>query len=201
MGYRWLVQLHRHSLFGNSEMNAAFWIGRPLALCCPSSLGTSRSGYFRDGYLAALRLFRAIAADTQAFQAGETAWQGLASAYFRKSYLRSFARARRASSNSHRRLGGSLNRKLPRSVHLSLLTRAEDFWGDENAKSILRRRRRARSRLAGAPSISTLHHPRRPNSRIRSSSASSPSRIVYRNCLDACAFIFSPRSRGDSHSW
>ncbi|MGO9455365.1 MAG: phospholipase D-like domain-containing protein [Candidatus Binataceae bacterium] len=72
--------LHRHSLFGNSEMNAAFW-DRKTARALLSEL--LREHLDRDisamDDLAALRLFRAIAADNRKlFKAGEGAWQGLA---------------------------------------------------------------------------------------------------------------------------
>jgi cardiolipin synthase len=72
--------LHRHSLFGNCEMNAAFW-DRETAHALLSEL--LREHLERDisgmDDLAALRLFRAIAADNRKlFEAGERAWQGLA---------------------------------------------------------------------------------------------------------------------------
>jgi len=72
--------LHRHSLFGNSEMNAAFW-DRETARTLLSEL--LREHLERDTSemddLAALRLFRAIAAaNRKLFKAGERAWQGLA---------------------------------------------------------------------------------------------------------------------------
>ena len=72
--------LHRHSLFGNCELNAAFW-DRETARALLSEL--LREHLERDisgmDDLAALRLFRAIAADNRKlFKAGERAWQGLA---------------------------------------------------------------------------------------------------------------------------
>ena len=72
--------LHRHSLFGNSEMNAAFWdretAGALLSELLREHLERDISGM---DDLAALRLFRAIAADNRKLlQAGERAWQGLA---------------------------------------------------------------------------------------------------------------------------
>lgn len=72
--------LHRHSLFGNCEMNAAFW-DRETARALLSEL--LREHLERDisamDDVAALRLFRAIAADNRKlFKAGEHAWQGLA---------------------------------------------------------------------------------------------------------------------------
>ena len=72
--------LHRHSLFGNSEMNAAFW-DRKTARALLSEL--LREHLERDisdmDDIAALRLFRAIAEDNRKlFNAGDPAWQGLA---------------------------------------------------------------------------------------------------------------------------
>jgi cardiolipin synthase len=72
--------LHRHSLFGNSEMNAAFW-DRKTARALLSEL--LREHLERDisgmNDIAALRLFRAIAEDNRKlFNAGDPAWQGLA---------------------------------------------------------------------------------------------------------------------------
>lgn len=72
--------LHRHSLFGNSEMNAAFW-DRNTARALLSEL--LREHLERDvsamDDLAALRLFRTIAADNRKlFKTGENVWQGLA---------------------------------------------------------------------------------------------------------------------------
>jgi cardiolipin synthase len=72
--------LHRHSLFGNSEMNAAFW-DRKTARALLSEL--LREHLERDisgmDDIAALRLFRAIAEDNrELFNAGDPAWQGLA---------------------------------------------------------------------------------------------------------------------------
>jgi cardiolipin synthase len=72
--------LHRYSLFGNSEINAAFW-DRETARALLSDL--LREHLERDisalDDLAALRLFRKIAADNRKlFNAGETGWQGLA---------------------------------------------------------------------------------------------------------------------------
>ena len=76
--------LHRHSLFGNCELNAAFW-DRETARALLSEL--LREHLERDisgmDDLAALRLFRAIAADNRKlFKAGESAWQGLAFSLF-----------------------------------------------------------------------------------------------------------------------
>jgi cardiolipin synthase A/B len=72
--------LHRHSLFGNSELNAAFWdaktAGALLSGLLWEHIESDTSGM---DDLTALRLFRVIAADNQKrFRAGETAWQGLA---------------------------------------------------------------------------------------------------------------------------
>jgi cardiolipin synthase len=72
--------LHRHSLFGNSEMNAAFW-DRKTARALLSEL--LREHLERDTSamddIAALRLFRAIAEDNRRlFNAGEHKWHGLA---------------------------------------------------------------------------------------------------------------------------
>jgi phosphatidylserine/phosphatidylglycerophosphate/cardiolipin synthase-like enzyme len=72
--------LHRHALFGNSEMNAAFW-DRPTARALLSELLREHLESDISGMddLAALRLFRAIATDNRKlFKAGESAWQGLA---------------------------------------------------------------------------------------------------------------------------
>ena len=72
--------LHRHSLFGNSEMNAAFW-DRKTARALLSELFREHLERDISGMddIAALRLFRAIAADNRKlFEAGERAWQGLA---------------------------------------------------------------------------------------------------------------------------
>jgi len=72
--------LHRHSLFGNSEMNAAFWDRKTaralLSELLREHLETDTSAM---DDLAALRLFRAIAEDNRKrFNAGHPAWQGLA---------------------------------------------------------------------------------------------------------------------------
>jgi cardiolipin synthase len=72
--------LHRHSLFSNSEMNAAFW-DRETARALLSELLREHLETDISGMddLAALRLFRAIAvANRTLFKAGERAWQGLA---------------------------------------------------------------------------------------------------------------------------
>src|SRR3984957_15909752 len=71
--------LHRHSLFGNSEMNAAFW-DRKTARALLSEL--LREHLERDisgmDDLAAMRLFRAIAVtNRKLFKAGERAGQSL----------------------------------------------------------------------------------------------------------------------------
>jgi cardiolipin synthase len=72
--------LHRHSLFGNGEMNAAFWD--------PRTARAMLSGLFREHLgqdiaglddLAAVRLFRSVAIQNRArHRAGDAAWQGLA---------------------------------------------------------------------------------------------------------------------------
>jgi phosphatidylserine/phosphatidylglycerophosphate/cardiolipin synthase-like enzyme len=72
--------LHRYSLFGNSELNAAFWdrqTARALLFeLLREHLDTDVSGMDE---LAALRRFRAIAADNRKLlDACEPAWQGLA---------------------------------------------------------------------------------------------------------------------------
>ena len=72
--------LHRFSLFGNSEINAAFW-DRPTAHTLLREL--LREHLDRDiagmDDLAALRLFRTIARENRArFDSGDPAWQGLA---------------------------------------------------------------------------------------------------------------------------
>ena len=72
--------LHRHSLFGNSELNAAFWdrhTARALLFeLLREHLDCDLSGV--DDRVA-LRRFRAIAADNAALlKAGRTAWPGLA---------------------------------------------------------------------------------------------------------------------------
>ena len=72
--------LHHYSLFGNSEMNAAFW-DRKTARALLSEL--LREHLEKDTSamddLAALRLFRATATDNRKlFKAGQHAWQGLA---------------------------------------------------------------------------------------------------------------------------
>jgi phosphatidylserine/phosphatidylglycerophosphate/cardiolipin synthase-like enzyme len=72
--------LHRHSLFGNSEMNAAFW-DRKTARALLSELLREHLESDISGMndIAALRLFRAIAEDNRKlFNAGDPAWQGLA---------------------------------------------------------------------------------------------------------------------------
>jgi len=72
--------LHRPSLFGNCELNAAFW-DRHTACALLSEL--LREHLERDvsglNDLVALRLFRTIAADNaRLFRAGKTTWPGLA---------------------------------------------------------------------------------------------------------------------------
>jgi phosphatidylserine/phosphatidylglycerophosphate/cardiolipin synthase-like enzyme len=72
--------LHRHSLFGNSELNAAFW-DRETARALLSELLREHLETDISGMddLAALRLFRAIAGyNRKLFKAGKPAWQGLA---------------------------------------------------------------------------------------------------------------------------
>jgi phosphatidylserine/phosphatidylglycerophosphate/cardiolipin synthase-like enzyme len=72
--------LHRHSLFGNSELNAAFW-DRETARALLSELLREHLDRDISGMddLAALRLFRAIAGyNRKLFKAGKPAWQGLA---------------------------------------------------------------------------------------------------------------------------
>jgi phosphatidylserine/phosphatidylglycerophosphate/cardiolipin synthase-like enzyme len=72
--------LHRHSLFGNSELNAAFW-DRESARALLSELLREHLETDISGMddLAALRLFRAIAGyNRKLFKAGKPAWQGLA---------------------------------------------------------------------------------------------------------------------------
>lgn len=72
--------LHRYSLFGNCEMNAAFW-DRETARALLSELLLEHLDRDISGMddLAALRLFRAIAADNRKlFEVGERPWQGLA---------------------------------------------------------------------------------------------------------------------------
>ena len=72
--------LHRYSLFGNSEMNAAFW-DRKTARALLSELLWEHLEKDTSAIddLAALRLFRAIAEDNRMlFNAGDPAWQGLA---------------------------------------------------------------------------------------------------------------------------
>lgn len=72
--------LHRHSLFGNSELNAAFW-DRETARALLSELLREHLETDISGMddLAALRLFRAIAGyNRKLFKAREPAWQGLA---------------------------------------------------------------------------------------------------------------------------
>jgi phosphatidylserine/phosphatidylglycerophosphate/cardiolipin synthase-like enzyme len=72
--------LHRHSLFGNSELNAAFWDPNTaralLSELLREHLDKDISGM---GDLAALRLFRTVAADNRKlFKTGVHAWPGLA---------------------------------------------------------------------------------------------------------------------------
>ena len=72
--------LHRFSLFGNSELNAAFWDRNTArALLCEllrEHLDKDISGM---DDLAALRLFRTIAtANGKAYRAGSPTWQGIA---------------------------------------------------------------------------------------------------------------------------
>jgi cardiolipin synthase len=72
--------LHRHSLFGNCEMNAAFR-DRKTARALLSELFREHLERDISGMddIAALRLFRAIAEDNRKlFDAGDPAWQGLA---------------------------------------------------------------------------------------------------------------------------
>jgi cardiolipin synthase A/B len=72
--------LHRHSLFGNGELNAAFW-DRKTAQALLSELLREHLDEDITGMddLAALRSFRAIAAANRTlFEAGRHAWQGLA---------------------------------------------------------------------------------------------------------------------------
>jgi len=72
--------LHRYSLFGNCEMNAAFW-DRQTARAMLSELLREHLEQDVSGMddLAALRLFRAAAAaNRRLFNSGEPAWQGLA---------------------------------------------------------------------------------------------------------------------------
>lgn len=72
--------LHRHSLFGNAEMNVAFWDRQTArALFC----GLLQEHLDRDisemDELAALRMFRTIAiANRTLSEAGDDGWQGLA---------------------------------------------------------------------------------------------------------------------------
>lgn len=72
--------LHRHSLFGNSELNAAFWDPNTARVLLSELL---REHLDKDisgmDDLAALRLFRTIAANNRKlFKTGEQAWPGLA---------------------------------------------------------------------------------------------------------------------------
>jgi len=72
--------LHRHSLFGNSEMNAAFW-DRKTARALLSELLREHleTDISEMDDVAALRSFCAIAEDNrELFNAGDPAWQGLA---------------------------------------------------------------------------------------------------------------------------
>ncbi len=72
--------LHRYSLFGNCELNAAFW-DRETACALLSELLQEHLDRDISGMddRAALQLFRTIAADNRKhFEAGEYAWQGLA---------------------------------------------------------------------------------------------------------------------------
>ena len=76
--------LHRYSLFGNCELNAAFW-DQKTARALFSELLREHLDREVSGMdeLSALRLFRAIAADNgKLFRAGEPAWQGLAFSRF-----------------------------------------------------------------------------------------------------------------------
>ena len=72
--------LHRHSLFGNSELNAAFWDPKTArALLAELLWEHIESDVSAMDDLAALRLFRSVAANNRKlFEAEETAWQGLA---------------------------------------------------------------------------------------------------------------------------
>jgi phosphatidylserine/phosphatidylglycerophosphate/cardiolipin synthase-like enzyme len=72
--------LHRFSLFGNCEMNAAFW-DRPTACGLLRELLQEHLDQDITGLddRAAIRLFRTIARENRArFDAGEGEWQGLA---------------------------------------------------------------------------------------------------------------------------
>lgn len=72
--------LHRHSLFGNAELNAAFWDAGIAHSLLSQLLGEhlDRDVTAMD-HLVALRLFRGIATDNgQRFKAGDPAWQGIA---------------------------------------------------------------------------------------------------------------------------
>jgi len=76
--------LHRYSLFGNCELNAAFWC-RDASHALLFELLREHLG--RDvsamDDLSASQLFRAIAAENgRRFRAGEAAWQGLAFSLF-----------------------------------------------------------------------------------------------------------------------
>ena len=86
--------LHRFSLFGNGEMNAAFW--------CPATVHAFRCGLFQEHLgqdtsplddRAALRCFRKIALDNRRrFNAGIPTWQGLAFALDPAGYGREASR-------------------------------------------------------------------------------------------------------------
>lgn len=82
--------LHRHSLFGNTEMNASFW--------SPETVRTLRCELFQEHLnedtslmddRAALQLFRKVALENRKrFHAGHADWQGLAFALDPASYGR-----------------------------------------------------------------------------------------------------------------
>jgi len=72
--------LHRYSLFGNCEMNAAFWDrGTASALLCVLLREHLDQDVAGIDDRAAMQLFRATAQENRRrFDAGECAWQGLA---------------------------------------------------------------------------------------------------------------------------
>lgn len=72
--------LHRHSLFGNCELNAAFWDRRTAHALLSELLREHLERDFSGmDDLVALRLFRAIVANNaKLFRAGKTVWPGLA---------------------------------------------------------------------------------------------------------------------------
>ena len=82
--------LHRHSLFGNTEMNASFWSPETVrALRCELFQEHLNEDTSLMDNRAALQLFRKVALENRKrFHAGNSDWQGLAFALDPASYGR-----------------------------------------------------------------------------------------------------------------